>query len=124
MANPTVPSNGVDSTQFLLYTRSTFCDFWRLPSQRILQIRVAHSYGPTPEQRRDFCFALVWDLNWGGQSWQRAGILSLPPVTMYRWPVNFLVYQTLSSTLLEPGVHYQTIGQMDLQDVVNGSKIL
>lgn len=37
---------------------------------------VSHSYGPTPEQRHDFCFALVWDLNWSGQSWQQHGILS------------------------------------------------
>lgn len=30
---------------------------------------VSHSHGPTPEQRHDLCFALVWDLNCGGQSW-------------------------------------------------------
>lgn len=43
--------------------------------------RVSHSYGPTPEQRHDFCFALVWDLNWRGQTWQQAGVHSVPPVT-------------------------------------------
>lgn len=40
------------------------------------QVGVSHSYGPTPEQRHHFCFALVWDLNWSRQNWHQGGILS------------------------------------------------
>lgn len=45
----------------------TFQGGWGGQSQTSRPIRVSHSYGPTPEQRHDFCFALVWDLNWSGQ---------------------------------------------------------
>lgn len=40
-----------------------------------LQVRVSHSYGPTPEQRHKFCFALVWDLNCSGHNFQEASQL-------------------------------------------------
>lgn len=34
------------------------------PFPPLIAERFPHSYGPTPEQRHEFCFALVWDLNW------------------------------------------------------------